>query len=152
MPRWTTPNGQLKYVHWYCYIKIWLLNVWYETSTWNRAGVWEPHANSGHTKEPQSIIVADAKLNNIVYFLYTWPTVFTVQTHRDGWVCPGLEIKSRSMLLSWENITFPAKKQKPAHNYNPCSKTKILPPIFDISHRDTIGPQFYAIVSFTQSG
>ena len=36
-----------------------------------RAGVWDPNANSGQRSDPWSIAKAEARLNNIVDFLYT---------------------------------------------------------------------------------
>ena len=42
----------------------------------NRAGVRDHHANSGHRRDPMSIVVAETKLKDIVY---TWSAVCTVQ-------------------------------------------------------------------------
>ena len=50
-----------------------------KTGTRNRAGVRDPRANSGHQRDRRSIVVTEAKLNNIVYFVYTWTAVCTVQ-------------------------------------------------------------------------
>ena len=50
-----------------------------KTSMINRSGVREPHTNSGHRRDQISILVAEAKLNSILYCVYTWSAVPTVQ-------------------------------------------------------------------------
>ena len=39
----------------------------------------DPHENSKQRRDPRSIVVAEAKPNNIVYFVYTLPAVYTVE-------------------------------------------------------------------------
>ena len=56
----------------------------FKTSTRNRAGVRDPHANSGHRRDPRSIIVGEAKLNNIVHFVYTVCAVQLINTWRQA--------------------------------------------------------------------
>ena len=77
-----SPTSKLTFLAWYIektYQFITYLSVSQaSTSTTNRAGVRDPHANSGRWRDSRCIVhcCGLAKLNNKINLVHTWPPVY----------------------------------------------------------------------------